>query len=123
MHAQLGLTHSGRTYEQQTADRPSGVVQAGFKQSDHLDHGFDRVPLAYDSGPEPVANFSNGPYVLAGNDKPRQARVDGEHLFNECGGHRLVLTDGALLIQVVTDLPCEAQGGPGPGGRGRKWLT
>src|SRR5688572_4639185 len=97
-------------------------MKTGLEQGDHLNHGFDRLALAHDARPEPVADFGHRPDLFARNDKPWQPRVDGEYLFNERGGDGLVLTDGSFFVEVMTDLSDETQGGTGSG-RSRQKVT
>ncbi len=92
-------------------------MQPGLEQGDHLDHRFDRLVLADDPRPKPVAHCRYRQDLRARHYKAWQPGIHGKDFLDERGVDGLVLADAALFVQVVPDLVEQSQSRSGTGRR------
>ena len=86
---QLGLADAGRAEEQERADRPARVAEAGPGAPDGVGHGLDRLVLADDALVEPLLHLDELLELALHQLRDRDPGPGGDDLGDVVGGDLL----------------------------------
>ena len=95
---QLGLTHTRRTEEDETADRSFGVLQAGTRTTNRITHGYDRLVL------------TNHPLVQLFLEMQQLVALGLHHLSNRYTGPTSYYLSDIVFIDFLFDKRLVADG-------------